>query len=115
MKKITLEISADEFAFVERMAEEDGYFGPEDCLNGILNTALSLWMYPATPDNRPNDPVNKVIALQSAKIRVLKDMLFESLEENLRRDLCCLDVTANDEAGHDGPNNSTDLNDGIPF
>ena len=43
MTKVTLNIEAEDYAFAERLAKQDRYFGPEDCLNGILNTAITNW------------------------------------------------------------------------
>ena len=40
MRKVTLLISEDTFAFAERMAEEDLFYEPEDYLYAVLNSAL---------------------------------------------------------------------------
>ena len=40
MKKVTLQISDEFYEFSKRRAEDDGYFGTEDYLNGLLNMAL---------------------------------------------------------------------------
>jgi len=40
MKKITLQISDEFYEFAKLRAEDDGFFGTEDYLNGLLNTAL---------------------------------------------------------------------------
>lgn len=37
---VILEVSDEEFAFAEAMAEDQGYFGPADYLNGLLKRAL---------------------------------------------------------------------------
>ncbi len=40
MKKITLQISDEFYEFAKLRAEDDGFFGAEDYLNGLLNMAL---------------------------------------------------------------------------
>ena len=40
MRKVTLLISEENFAFAERMAEEDLFYSPEDYLYAVLGTAL---------------------------------------------------------------------------
>ena len=40
MKKVTLQISDEFYEFAKLRGEDYGYFGPEDYLNGLLNTAL---------------------------------------------------------------------------
>ena len=40
MKKVTLQISDEFYEFANLRTEDDGYFGPEDYLNGLLNMAL---------------------------------------------------------------------------
>jgi len=82
-KKVTLQIGAEEFAFAERMADEDGFFGVEDCLNGVLATAMTRLM---SPDDHNDDPLGYVIRHQEAKIEVLKEMLLDALRTSFRNE-----------------------------
>ena len=135
MKKIRLQIDAEDYAFAERMAKQDRYFGPEDCLNGILNTAITHWrehVNDMTPDHAEQKHLRAIIDHQVAEIRVLKELVSDALRANVAREqeLRALhfgersqpdwldDELEEDPGGgmqfKDG-GQSGDLDDGIPF
>lgn len=99
MKRVTLQIEDEEFAFATRMAEEDGYNGPVDCLNGILSTALLRWMAPKREADEQDDPLARIVRFQDAKIEVLQDLLLQALNECARHGLLTPKARHEDEPG----------------
>ena len=89
MKKVTLQIDAEDYAFAERLAKQDRYFGPEDCLNGILNTAIMHWrehVNDMTPEHAERKHLRAIINHQVAEIRVLKALVSDALRANVKHE-----------------------------
>ena len=40
MRRVSLQVSEEDYAFAQAMSDHHGYFGPEDYLNGLLFMAL---------------------------------------------------------------------------
>lgn len=67
---VKLQISEADFEFAQAKAERDGFSGPEDCLNGILNMAL---LHHRNPDDGSAD--ERQLSLLRAEKRALQETL----------------------------------------
>lgn len=122
--KIELDISKNDFEFAERKAHRDGYFGPEDCLTGILNTAVANERHhddDLTPAQAERRHLMGIIDHQNALIRALKELLSDVMRTNVAledevHELCFPEVRKPAVRGEGlESQRGSDLDDGIPF
>jgi hypothetical protein len=71
--KIVLHISPEFFAFAEAMAKDQGYFGPADYLNAILNMAIITEMDSAPVLTRRDDE-DQIVEDDGGGLRLVDDM-----------------------------------------
>jgi hypothetical protein len=55
MRRVSLQVSEEDYVFAQAMSDHHGYFGPEDYLNGLLNMALIREMDEESPSFWDND------------------------------------------------------------
>ncbi len=67
---VKLQVSEADFAFAQAKAERDGFLDPEDCLNGILNTAL---LHERNPEDESE--AERQLSLLRAEKRALQETL----------------------------------------
>ena len=118
MKKITLQIGADDFAFAERLAKSDGYSDPEDCLNGILNMASLRWrdhVDDHTPEQAEIKHLKNLIDRQDAEIRVLKSLVADAMRSMFEMKKEYREVVFGEFNTPPHHHNGGDLDDDIPF
>lgn len=104
---VRLQISEEDFAFAQRKAERDGYFGPEDCLNGILNTAIGEHRHP-NDGGEDNHGFIRLIAEKKALQEILIQLIGRTAACNLPR---CSGQCVQHHRGDDG----SEFEDDIPF
>jgi hypothetical protein len=71
--KIVLDINPEFFAFAEAMAKHEGYFGPADYLNAILNMAIITEMDEAPPLS-PRDEEPLIVEDAGGGLRIVDDI-----------------------------------------
>lgn len=81
-REVTLQISDENFAFAQQKAAREGYFGPEDCLNGILNNALGEDRQPSD-GGEDNHRFIRLMAEKQALQEILIHLVRRSAECNL--------------------------------